>query len=260
LQLALDKLADWAARWQLTVSIDKCCILNIGKIPAFIPAATDYNINNHILPVVTSCRDLGVIVSSDLSPRLHINTIVLKAQQRANLILRSFICRDLIVLQRAFTVYVRPLLEFNTVVWSPSLKCDIDCIERVQRRFTKRLPGLKYFSYTERLWRLDLISLELRRLHTDLIMCYKIVFGIIDLKFCDFFKVSPSVATRGHPYKLYRQRGDVTARNNFFAIRVVNIWNNLPTDIVDFTSVAVFTRTIKCVDFRKYLKGSMYSM
>jgi len=257
LQLALDELADWAARWQLTIAIDKCCILNIGKIPPSIAGSANYNINNNVLPVVSSCRDLGIIVSSDLSPRLHINAVVLKAQQRANLILRCFISRDLIVLQRAFIVYVRPLLEFNTVVWSPSLKCDIDNIERVQRRFTKRLPGLRYFSYSERLWRLDLTSLELRRLHTDLIMCYKIVFGIIDLNFGEFFTVSPSTVTRGHQYKLYRQRGDATARNNFFSIRVVNIWNNLPVDIVDFTSITTFVKTVKLVNFCRYLKGSM---
>jgi len=35
--------------------------------------------------------------------------------------------------------------------------------------------------YSDRLKRLDLESLELRRLYADLIMCYKIVFGLVDL-------------------------------------------------------------------------------
>ena len=35
-----------------------------------------------------------------------------------------------------------PLLEYNSVVWSPQTKQDIECIEQVQRRFTKLLPGL----------------------------------------------------------------------------------------------------------------------
>ena len=46
---------------------------------------------------------------------------------------------------------------------------DIETIERVQRRFTKKLPGLRNFSYDERLSRLRLHSLELRRLLTDLV-------------------------------------------------------------------------------------------
>jgi len=58
---------------------------------------------------------------------------------------------------------------------------DIEAIETVQRRFTKRLPGFYSLYYTERLKRLNLPSLELRRLHADLIYCYKVVFGLTDL-------------------------------------------------------------------------------
>jgi len=54
----------------------------------------------------------------------------------------AVLCREmLIMLTRAYLVYVRPLLEVNSVIWSPHYKQDIDLIERVQRRFTKRLPG-----------------------------------------------------------------------------------------------------------------------
>ncbi len=251
LQSALDALSEWANKWQLSLSIDKCCILNVGHIDSNIPV--NLTLNNNFLPIVNSCRDLGVIVSSDLSPRLHINNIVLKANQRANMILRCFISRDINTLLRAFVVYVRPLLEFNSVVWSPYFKCDIDAVERVQRRFTKRLPGLRFCTYIERLKKLDLASLELRRLHCDLLMCYKIVFRLIKLDFDEFFTFSPVGSTRGHQYKLFKNRGDVNVRKNFFSIRIVNIWNSLPSDIVDFSSLTAFARTIKLVDFSKFI-------
>jgi len=47
-----------------------------------------------------------------------------------------------------------------------TLNKDIVCklIEKVQRRFTKRLPGLENLTYQERLNRLNLITFELRRL------------------------------------------------------------------------------------------------
>jgi len=45
---------------------------------------------------------------------------------------------------RAFLVYVRHIVEYNTIIWSPSAAHDIDAVESVQRRFTKRLPGLKH--------------------------------------------------------------------------------------------------------------------
>jgi len=58
----------------------------------------------------------------------------------------------------------------------PIVKQDVERLENVQRRFTKRLVGLKHVEYAERFKQLNLHSLELQRLHTDLIWCYKIVF------------------------------------------------------------------------------------
>ena len=127
-----------------------------------------------------------------------------KAHRRAKLILRTFISKDVNLLVHAFITYVRPLLEYNTVIWSPhtaidstsemtyivssgalnsthSLTRDIDAIECVQRRFTKCLRGYNQYTYSERLSRLKLQSLELRRLVTDLLWCYKIVFNVVDI-------------------------------------------------------------------------------
>jgi len=105
-----------------------------------------------------------------LSPTIHISEVTAKAHRRANYIKR----REL--LMRAFIVYVRPIVEYCSVVWSPCLKQDIDSVEKVQRRFTKSLKGLKSMTYADRLRYLEIPSLELRRLHLDLIYCYRIVF------------------------------------------------------------------------------------
>ena len=60
---------------------------------------------------------------------------------------REYLTKNVSLLTRAFLVYVRPLVEYNSVVWSPHLKQDINLIESVQRRFTRRLPGFgKYMS------------------------------------------------------------------------------------------------------------------
>ena len=75
LQKAVDALVCWTTEWQLSISVCKCCILNVGKV---IQTAC-LNINGVVLPVVTSARDLGVTVSHDLSSALHISNIVPKA-------------------------------------------------------------------------------------------------------------------------------------------------------------------------------------
>jgi len=68
---------------------------------------------------------------------------------------------DTASLTRAFIVYVRPLLEYASPVWSPHHVGKIMQIESVQRRFTERLPDLKDVLYKERLERLALETQEM---------------------------------------------------------------------------------------------------
>jgi len=129
---------------------------------------------------------------------------------------------------------VLPLLEYNSVIWSPSLIKGIDLIEQVQRRFTKRLRCLDGVAYTDRLQCLNLPSLELRRLYLDLVFCYKIVFDIVHINSDDLFTFSTVAHTRGHGYKLYKPRlCKSSVRRNFFIERIINVWNFLP-HTVDF--------------------------
>ena len=55
----------------LYVSVNKCCVglLNTGKVLC----STHFNIDGTVLSVVESVRDLGIMVSRDLSPSLHIS-------------------------------------------------------------------------------------------------------------------------------------------------------------------------------------------
>ena len=117
-----------------------------------------------------------------------------------------------------------------------SSDCDIDAIESVQRRFTKRLPGLSCFTYHERLKRINIPSLELRRLYFDLIWCYKILFKHVDLEFDDFFEWALHPGIRGHRFKLYKKSSCIRIRQSFFSKRVVNVWNCLSAQI-DFRKI-----------------------
>ena len=120
-------------------------------------------------------------------------------------------------------------------------KKDIKAVEKVQRRFTKRLSGLRDCSYSERLQKLNLQSLELRRIHYDydLTLTYQIVFGLTVLKCQEFFQLTGCSTTRGHRFELMKQtcRG---YQRHFFTTRVINIWNFIPKDVVNFSITVSF--------------------
>ena len=124
------------------------------------------------------------------------------------------------------------------------LKKDIETLEKVQRRFTKRIPGLKDLTYCQRLARLKLDSLELRRVRLDLIFTYKLVFGLTGLKLSDFFSTAQRCRSRGQPYKLFLSGCISAIRHNYFTHRAARTWNNLPEDSTNFSSLALCKRIV----------------
>jgi len=76
-----------------------------------------------------------------------ISTFVGMGKCYSSLFLKCFISKDVSTLIRAFIVYVRPIIEYSSSLWSPQFKSDIESIESVQRKFTKRLPDFSQYSY-----------------------------------------------------------------------------------------------------------------
>lgn len=251
LQNGLNLICSWSNTWQLKISYAKCNVMFIGNGSS----ATNLLLDNYVLPVVNTVKDLGVVIDSRLTFDAHIQQMVAKAFSRANLIHKCFMSRDTTTLLRAFVVYVRPLLEYASSVWSPYHVGQIRSIENVQRKFTKRLPGLTNMEYRDRLLRLGIDSLEIRRLRQDLIYTYKVVFGLVDRACDSFFKLANTVHsahTRGHLYKLYPHYCRIDIRKHFFAERVVSVWNNLPAEESHFRNLTVFKYFIRRIDLNQF--------
>ena len=68
--------------------------------------------------------------------------------------------------------------------------------------------------------------------HVDLIFCYKIIHGYVSLSPDNFFTVVRDHRTRGHSLKVFVPDARVNCRKHFFAVRVINVWNSLPDEVV----------------------------
>lgn len=240
-QADINRLCAWTASNQLKIAFEKCSVIHLGyQNPKHV-----YYFGNQPIKSVECVRDLGVLVSKDLKFREHINQSIKSASIVANLIFRCFSCKKSEFLTHMFNTFVRPKLEYASSVWNPSYRRDIDNIEKVQRRFTKRIPGLRNLSYSERLKKLKIIPLEMRRLHLDLILTFKLLHSKLNVPYNTFFTLADKSCTRGHPWKLYPKRFKRDVRKNFFSHRIINIWNSLPPRFLLTNRVSTFKENLK---------------
>ena len=141
-------------------------------------------------------------------------------------------------LQR-FSISIRPHLEFAVSAWCPFLRRDIVALEKVQRRVSRTTIALKGVDYNERLKRMSLTTLEVRRLRGDLIQFFKITRGM-DKVSCN--KELNWSTPRGLKRSQIRREivSSCQQRHNFFTNRISNSWNELPDDTVMTESIEKF--------------------
>jgi len=118
-----------------------------------------------------------------------------------------------------------------------------------QRRYTKKLPRLYNVPYLERIRKLKLERLDVRRLRFDILFVYKMLFGLVLLDFRMFFTLSPFDNTRGHCYKLL-----IPSSKIFFSVRIVEVWNELPASTY-FSTLRIFSNSIHKIDLARYCNG-----
>ena len=127
--------------------------------------------------------------------------------------------------------------------WSPSYRKDIETLERIQRRATKMIPALRCFPYKERLRKLRLHSLEVRRLRGQLIEVFKILNGFDNVNSSLLIRDENPI-TRNNGFKLIGKRFQTDRAKHFFTNKIVRIWNLLPASVVESLSINQFKNRI----------------
>ena len=87
---------------------------------------------------------------------------------------------------------------------------------------------------------LGIQSLEQRRVRFDLIQTYQILRGYDKVEKGTWFTLVGSDVARQTRMKSYKDNSRTDLRRNFNSNWVINLWNNLPTEIKDAKSLNIF--------------------
>ena len=231
LQCDLDKLSDWAEKWQLYFNTDKCKSFHIGRTNK----RQVYQMNGNSLDQVMEEKDLGVIIDHELKFHQQTAASVKKTNHVLGLIKKSFSNLDETTLSLLYKTLVRPHLEYANVAWGPHFKGDIKLVERVQRRATKLVQQYKTLPYEDRRRALELPSLVHRRRGGDMIFTYKLMTGKTNIDKDIFFKF-----TNRKPGATVTRYLKSTQLNCLAATRIQTRLYRLPKRIVEAISVDAF--------------------
>ena len=252
----LVKLGNWAKDWQMSFNTDKCSVIHLGNENL----KHKYSLCGSVLRDSTKERDLGIIVDSSLKFSEQCNAAIKNANSTLGLIRRTIKCKSQNIITKLYKALVRPKLEYCVQAWRPYLKTNIENMEKVQHRATKMIEECKTFKYEDRLVQTGLTTLEERRTRGDLIEVFKMIKGLNKADYRRFFTIVHHSRTRGHRFKIVKNRSRLNIRKNFFSQRVVNEWNALPEIVVESQSVNSFknsydkyVREIKSTDLRDRL-------
>lgn len=244
LQKDLDTLQDWSDKWLLKFKTEKCKFMQVGhKLNTkYHMGKSEHRIE---LEIIEDEKDLGVFTRSDLKSSTQCLKSAAKASRIVGMIRRNFRRLDKGDFLLLYKTYVKPHLEYYVQdspghhTWSKMWKS----LKGVQRAATNLISQLKKYSYEERLKRIGMPTLKLRRARGDMIETYKIISGKESSD--QFFKKSENLhGLRGHTKKIIKQQLRLDIRKHFFSQRVVNQWNKLSQKVVDAPSINGFKNVL----------------
>ena len=236
----MNSLKTWADRWQVKFNSSKCKVLNFVNNNY----GQNYSLENAKITNTKSEKDLGVIVTSDLKSKCQCLNARNKANRILGFIARTVKSRSKEVILKLYIALVRPHLDYAVQFWNPHYRKDIEQLEAVQRRMTKLINGLQNLPYHKRLSKLNLHSLEKRRLRGDLIEVFKWIKGYNQGNIGKMFYVEKSDRTRGNGFKLKKVRYIKDSSGHWFINRVVNEWNSLSKEVVTAETLTKFKKKL----------------
>ena len=115
--------------------------------------------------------------------------------------MRSFNFLEYGMFRILYTTFVRPHIEYAQSVWSPHLAKYVNILENVQVRATKLVDGMKGLDYADRLRKLNIPTLQHRRLRGDMIQVWKHIHSYDKLTLPKSFEQNPR-PSRKHGFQL----------------------------------------------------------
>ena len=245
-------ILSWSRQWLVDFNPNKteAILFTLRRnvsYPALVFNSTPVNFVEHH-------KHLGLTLSHDGKWHEHIQSISSSASKVLGMMRKIKFSLNRRSLNQIYLSFLRPLLEYASIVWDGCTQYEKENIERLQHEAARLVTGLTRSCSLDNLYReIGWISLQDRRKYQKLVMAFKIKMGITPEYLSSIFPNTVGLRTQ---YNL-RITNDLTIVNtrtqlfkNSFLPSCIALWNSLPEEIRNIESVATFKYQLKTHIFK----------
>ena len=238
LQEDIERLFDWQEKNSMKFNGSKFQLLRYGPNEE-IKDNTLYFTGGmeEVIGRVSSCRDLGVIMSDTGRFDDHIDKVTRTVRQRTGWIMRTFYTRRENHMKHLWKTLVQCHLDYCSQLYKPGHVQGMMALEKCFYDFTSRIIDIKNHNYWTRLVKLQMLSQERRMERYRIMYIWKILEGLAPNSGVELMPSNPRLGrqVRIPRLKSTGRQSIQTLREHSFHIDGARLFNCIPQDIRDIT-------------------------
>ena len=254
----LDIITKWSKQWLVTFNAAKTEVLYFGNQQPPV-----LNFNDTLLDVTDTHKHLGLTFSDNCKWHKHIDNIILSGSKLLGIMRKlKFTVRHK-TLNQIYVSFLRPILEYASVVWDNCTFNEKDKLEKIQIEAGRIVTGLTRSTSLYNLFReLGWLTLSERRKYQNLVLAFKITHDMVPQYLSSLF---PQNVGNSVSYNL-RNNDDfvllpcrTTLFENSCVPSLISLWNQLPLNLRHLPTISSFKREISNYIFQTNIVPSYFS-
>ena len=257
LQADLFHVVNWFKTNKLLLNTDKSKCMLIGTKANIKDNAISIKINQTALELVSSFKLLGLHIESHLSWKLHLEHLTKVLSPKVGMLCRLSKILPQNVLITLYLTIIQPHIDYAITLWGGSPNSYILPIQRLQNRAARSITRSfdRTASVSALLFNLKIMNVDQRYKYFTLNMVYKCLNDLCPSYLINLFRYVNTVHDRptrsSSNNALYLPKPNFESFKNSFQYAGASLWNQLPPDLKNSTSLELFKT--------RYKKQSLYN-
>ena len=241
----LQIISDWAKSWQVSFNPNKTEALFICSNSNLVKPNLMFE--NVPIQFVEHHKHLGLTLSCDGKWHSHIDNLITSSTKILGMMRKIKLSVKRKTLEQLYISFLRPILEYASVVWDGCTQVEKEKIEKVQHEAARIVSGLTRSVSLDNLYKeINWSSLSDRRTYQKLLLAYKIKTNqtpdyLSDL-FPDTIESVPYNLRNPHDFTVVNRRTELFSKS--FVPSAISLWNKLPNNIKELDSLSKFKHAI----------------